>query len=260
MPKTPTSNGAVGVIPPGNNIIDVHDADLAAGNLVISAGNGTNVIAVTETIVDAHGVGIGDGTITVGNGDNLIIMVSFEVSGGLVVSTGTGSDVIVASPNVGTVVDAAIADFVAAHSGVFFDPSDEGDPANGDLDINNLTQEIIDITDTDGFEVYKATITTKDVSASSSIIDIEESDVETTLTITMGNGTDGLFLSQVGVGLVSGGTGLTGGNATLKTGTGSDTIVIVGVGTLDPTPSTPSGSADRRDEHVHVDHRQHHQR
>ena len=55
----------------------------------------------------------------------------------------------------------------------------------------------------------------------------------------MGNGTDGLFLSQVGVGIVDGGTGLTGGNATLKTGTGHDTIVIVGVGTLDTTaPST----------------------
>ena len=239
----------------GDNIIDVHDAAISGGNLVISAGNGTNVIAVPETIVDATSSSIGNATITTGSGDSLIIMISFEISGGLTITTGTGSDVIVASPNVGTVVDQAIVDFVTAHPGVFFDPT--GTDVGGVLDINNLTQEIIDISDTDGFEAYKATITTKDLATSSSIVDIEESDVATTLTITMGNGTDGLFLSEVGVGTVNGGTGLTGGNATIKTGSGTDTIVIVGVGTLGTGGDVVSGSAaDRRDEPVHFDHRQ----
>ena len=64
--------------------------------------------------------------------------------------------------NVGTVVDQAITDFVANTTGVFFDPTDEGDPANGDLDIDNLTQEIIDISDVNELPVYKATITTKE--------------------------------------------------------------------------------------------------
>ena len=119
-----------------------------------------------------------------------------------------------------------------------------GDPANGVLDINDLTQEIIDISDTDGFEAYKATITTKDLAASATIIDISQSDVVTTLTITMGNGSDGLFLSQVGVGTVNGGTGPTGGTATIKVGSGNDTIVIVGMGTLateDASGSAPDG-------------------
>ena len=128
---------------------------------------------------------------------------------------------------------------------MFFDPTDAGDPA-GVLDIDNLTQEIIDISDTDGFEVYKATITTKDIAASSSIIDLEESDVVTTLTITMGNGTDGLFFSEVGVGIVDGGTGLTGGTATLKVGSGSDTIVIVGMGTLGTPRPRPAARRTAR--------------
>ena len=108
----------------GDNIVDVHDAAISGGNLVISAGNGTNVIAVTETDVDATiGGSVGNVTITTGNGDNLIIMVSLEASGFLSVTTGSGDDVIVASPDVGSVVDAAIADFVANNSGVFYDPT-----------------------------------------------------------------------------------------------------------------------------------------
>jgi hypothetical protein len=214
----------------GDNIVDVHDASTSGGNLVISAGNGTNVIAVTETTIDAVSTSVGNVTITAGNGNNLIILVSLEASGFLSITTGSGDDVILATPDVATVVDAAIADFVANNPGVFFDPT--GNDVGGVLDINDLTQEIIDITDTDGFEVYKATITTKDVAASTSIIDISQSDVVTTLTITMGNGSDGLFLSQDGVGIVSGGTGLTGGTATIKVGSGNDTIVVVGVGTL----------------------------
>ena len=60
----------------------------------------------------------------------------------------------------------------------------------------------------------------------------------------MGDGNDGLFLSEVGVGTVSGGTGPVGGAATLKVGGGNDTIVIVGVGTLaagDSPGSPPDG-------------------
>ena len=91
-PGTPTSTRATSIAP-GNNVIDVHDAIVTGGNLVISAGNGTNVIAVAETHVNTavSSTAAGNVTITAGNGGNLIIMVSLEVSGGLTVSTGTGS-------------------------------------------------------------------------------------------------------------------------------------------------------------------------
>ena len=105
----------------GNNIIDVHDANLSGGNLSIAAGNGTNVIAVTETVVDAVTTSVGNVTILTGNGDNLIILVSLEASGFLSVTTGSGDDVILATPDVASVVDAAIADFVTNNPGVFFD-------------------------------------------------------------------------------------------------------------------------------------------
>ena len=184
----------------GNNIIDVHDASLSGGNLMIMAGGGTNVIAVTETTVTTVGSSVGNVTITTGNGDNLIILVGLDLLplGGLTVATGSGNDVIMATPNVGTVVDAAIVDFVANHPGVFFDPT--GADSGGVLDIADPTQEIIDISDVSGFQAYKAIITTSDLAARASEIDISQSDVTTTLTIQMGNGSDGLFLSEVQVG------------------------------------------------------------
>jgi hypothetical protein len=226
----------------GDNVVDVYDAALSGGNLVIGAGDGTNVIALTATLVDDSSVGspLGNATITAGNGDNLIAIAGLDVSGGLSVSAGAGNDVVLATPDVATVVDAAIADFVADNPSAFYDPTDAGAPANGILDIDGLTQEITDISASDGFAAYKAAITTKDLAANASTIDISQSDVAATLAVTMGSGADGLFVSEVGVGTISG-TGPTGGTATLKTGNGSDTIVIVGVGTL--AAGSVSGSA-----------------
>jgi len=127
----------------GNDLIDVHDAIVTGGNLVINAGGGTNVIAVTSTTVATalNSSTVGNVTITSGAGDDLVVIVGLHVSGRLSVNTGAGSDAIVATPDVGGVVDAAITDFVALHPDVFFDPSTEV----GALDIENLRGEIRDL-------------------------------------------------------------------------------------------------------------------
>jgi large repetitive protein len=205
----------------GNDLIDVHDAIITGGNLVVSAGGGTNVVAVTETTVasTSNSSAVGNATITSGAGDDLVILISLDVSGRLYVNTGAGSDTILATPDVGSgVVDSAIVDFVALHPGVFFDPSTD----TGTLDIENLRGEIRDIIDDCGFEATKADFVTKDVAGEVSRIDIALSVVTLDMTVTMGNGDDGLAISEVKVGH----------DATLKTGNGADTIIVVGLGGL----------------------------
>ena len=127
----------------GNDLVDVHDAFVIGGNLVVSStGTGTHVIAVTNTTVDAANAALGNVTITGGNGDNLVILDSLTVSGALTVTTGTGNNVIIASPDVSGVVESAINDFVANHPGVFFDPTA---PTSSGLDIGDLLNEILDL-------------------------------------------------------------------------------------------------------------------
>jgi hypothetical protein len=116
-------------------------------------------------------------------------------------------------------VDAAIADFVADNPGVFYDPTD---PANGILDIDGLTQEIIDISATHGFDAFKASLATKDGTGNASLIDVVLSNVWLNMAVSMGNGSDGLSIGEVQVGQ----------NATLTTGNGDDTIIVVGLGGL----------------------------
>ncbi|MEI8374699.1 MAG: hypothetical protein WCJ35_17880 [Planctomycetota bacterium] len=219
----------------GNDLIDVHDATLTGGNLTITAGNGTNdgthVIAVTDTYVDsvtgAYSSGAGNCFITGGTADDLVVISGLVVDSELRVKTGAGNDVVLADPDV-AVVDAAILDFVANHpSGVFFDPT-SAPPAG--LDIDNLETEILDLTDTCGFMAYKAAFTTSDTVSNMSTITLSESAVKTTLSVTMGLGSDGLFISEVGVGTTDGT-----GTATLSVGAlgkAADTIVVVGMGAL----------------------------
>jgi hypothetical protein len=212
----------------GNDLIDVHDAIITGGNIVISAGAGTNVIAVTETTVATatNSSTVGNCTITSGAGDDLVILVSLDVSSRLYVNTGSGNDVILATPDIGSgVVDSALTDFVACHPGVFFDPSD---PSSGGLDIENLRTEIRDIIDECGFMATKADFVTKDLDGENAVIDIALSNVLLDMTVTMGNGDDLLALSQMKVGH----------DATLKVGQGDNTIVVVGLGGRDADDTT----------------------
>lgn len=208
----------------GNDLIDVHDATIVGGNLVVSAGAGTNVVAVTESTISSStsSSAVGNATITSGTGDDLVIIISLDVSGRLSVNTGAGNDAIVATPDI-DVVDAAIVDFVASHPDVFFDPTVE----TGTLDIENLRGEIRDIIDLCGFEAAKADFVTKDATGDVSRIDIALSVVTLDMTVTMGNGDDALAISETKVG----------NNLTLKTGNGDDTIIVVGVGGLVGSPS-----------------------
>jgi hypothetical protein len=229
----------------GENIVDLENVALNAGNLVVIAGNGDNVIVLSEVNVDAATTNgtIGNATITVGNGNNLIAMISFEVTGYLTLTAGTGNNVILGTPNTVSVVYPAIQDFVANYPDDFYNyGSNSSDPAV--LDIDNIIAQIIDTSDTYGVQAYKAIITTKDVSGNASIIDLSEGDVATTLTITMGNGDDGLFISQFAVGTQTNGNPanpanppLNAGTATIKVGNGSDTIVVAGMGAEENTSS-----------------------
>lgn len=173
----------------GNDLIDVHDAIVSGGNLIVSAGAGTNVVAVTDTTVGTatNSSSAGNATITTGAGDDLVILDGLTVSGKLSVNTGAGSDVVVATPDVGGVVDAAITDFVNNHPGVFFDPTDE---SSGGLDIEDLRTEIRDLSDPSSFDVTKVDIVTKDTASDASVVDIALANVALDMTVTMGNGTD----------------------------------------------------------------------
>ena len=212
----------------GDDLIDVHDAVVTGGNLVVSAGAGTNVVAVTDTTVatSTNSSSVGNVTITSGAGDDLVVIMGLHVSGRLSVNTGAGSDVIAATPDVNA-VDAAIVDFVAAHPDVFFDPSVDA----GALDIENLRGEIRDLSDPSSFDAAKADFVTKDTATDVAVVDIALANVALDLTVTMGNGSDLLTISEVKVGH----------NATLKTGNGNDTIVVVGVGgrAIDDTENGP---------------------
>ena len=151
----------------GNDLVDVHDALIIGGNLVIStSGSGTHVVAVTNTTVTSSIVcgpldnvsgASGNVTITGGSGDELVIVDGLSVSGLLSVNPGSGTDVVAASPNVSGVLDQAITDFVANHPGVFFDPTN---PTSAGLDINDLLAEILDLSDPSSFDATKAIFTT----------------------------------------------------------------------------------------------------
>lgn len=205
-----------------NDLIDVHNGIVTGGNIVISAGAGTNVVAVTDTTVatSTNSSSVGNCTISSGAGDDLVILIGLDISSRLYVNTGSGSDVILATPDVGSgVVDSALTDFVANHPGVFFDPSD---PSVCGLDIENLRTELRDIVDPCSFEATKADFVTKDLVDEGSVIDISLATVLLDMTVTMGNGADLLALSLTQVGH----------DATLKVGNGNDTVLVVGLGGL----------------------------
>ena len=214
----------------GNDLIDVHDGIFIGGNVVISAtGTGTHVIALTASYIasSAGGTTLGNCTITGGSGDDLVIIDGLPVAGLLSVNTGAGNDVVVATPNVETVADAAITDFVANHPGVFFDGSD---PASGNLDIDDLLAEVLDLSSASSFDATKAIFVTKDTPDNASWMDISSANVELTMTVTMGGGDDFLAISEAKVGLPAGNgvTTVTTG-LTVTLGNGDDTVIITGV-------------------------------
>jgi hypothetical protein len=214
----------------GNDLVDVHDALIIGGNLVIStSGSGTHVVAVTNTTVTSSIVcgpldnvsgASGNVTITGGSGDELVIIDGLSVSGLLSVNPGSGTDVVAASPDVSGVVDQAITDFVANHPGVFFDPTNPSSPG---LDINDLLAEILDLSDPSSFDATKAIFTTTDTAIDGgSVIDISLANVELSLSVTMGNANyDYLAISQTKVGTT----------ATVIQGNGDgDAVIITGLG------------------------------
>ena len=167
-----------------------------------------------------------------------MVIDGLTVSGLLSVNTGAGNDVIAATPNVDTVTDAAITDFVANHPGVFFDGSN---PTSGDLDINDLLAEILDLNDPSSFDATKATFATKDVATGGGAwIDISLANVELTMTVTMGSADyDFLAISESKIGLPAGNgvTTVTTGLTVTVDGAG-DTVIIVGVGGRDVGDTT----------------------
>ena len=178
----------------------------------------------------SNGSLLGNCTITGGSGDDLVIIDGVTCSGLLSVNTGAGNNVVAATPNVNTVTDAAITDFVTNHPGVFFDGSD---PASGNLDINDLLAEILDLNNASSFDVTKATLLTQDAVDNGSWIDISLANVELTMTVTMSKGSDFLAISQTKVG----------STATVTLGNGEDTVIVTGLGGA--PPATPAMARPR---------------
>ena len=207
----------------GDDLVDVHGAFITGGNLDIStSGTGADVVAVTGTTVltSTSSSLVGNVTITGGSGGELVYIDGLTVSGALTVNPGSGNDLVIADPDVSGAADAAITDFAANHPGVFFDPTNPSSPG---LDIDDLINEILDLTAPSSFDVTKATFTTEDTaSGAGSIIDISLANVASSLSVTMGNAPgDYLDINQTKVGTT----------ATVTQGNGAgDTVVICGLG------------------------------
>ena len=161
----------------------------SGGNLVIStSGSGTHVVAVTDTTVTSStsqqpgGQRHDHRRIGRRAGDHRRLDRLGSAVGQPRLAATTWSS---ANPNVSSVADAAITDFVANHPGVFFDPTN---PSSAGLDINDLVAEILDLSDPSSFDATKATFTTKDTATGGgSVIDISLANVELSLSVTMGS-------------------------------------------------------------------------
>ena len=162
------------------------------GTLTITTnGDVPNMIGLSADDV------VGNASVTTGGGNDLIAVVGTTVSGRLTISAGGGDNSILCTNDFNETQDSSLQTFVTVNT-VFGDGQDD-----------ELTDPCV-VTLAD------------DLNAASSAF---LSFVAASADIYLLNGSDGLFLSEVQVGGLSGT-----GAATLKTGNGNDTIVVDGVG------------------------------